>query len=111
MFSFRNKKVKLNSKFSFPRTRDDLGFNFDEKKYMHNLKQCEKNLLNLNIPFKGIVLFVSGSIYLVTFFNRKSAPPFEKSLYPVGNSVDAIKVDILFLFELNGICFTVPLLG
>ena len=39
MFSFRNKKVKLNSKFSFPRTRDDLGFNFDEKKYMHNLKQ------------------------------------------------------------------------
>ena len=34
MFSFRNKKVKLNSKFSFPLTRDDLGFNFDEKKYM-----------------------------------------------------------------------------
>ena len=54
MFSFRNKKVKLNSKFSFPLTRDDLGFNFDEKKYMHNLKQCEKNLLNLNIPFNEL---------------------------------------------------------
>ena len=54
MFSVRNKKVKLNSKFAFPITRDDLGFNFDEKKYMHNLKQCEKNLLNLNIPFNEL---------------------------------------------------------
>ena len=44
MFSVRNKKVKLNSKFAFPITRDDLGFNFDEKKYMHNLKQISRSM-------------------------------------------------------------------
>ena len=35
-------------------TRDFLNITLDQKKYIHSLKQCEKNLSKLNIPFNEL---------------------------------------------------------
>ena len=35
-------------------TRDFLNITLDQKKYIHTLEQCEKNLSKLNIPFNEL---------------------------------------------------------
>lgn len=57
--SLENQKAKLVSQIhknqiDFPITRDYLSIEFDENRYIRNLRLCEMNLSKLNIPFNEL---------------------------------------------------------